>query len=286
MDQNTSILDLTQTCTELTRQYDFIGCGSIGKTILQKQIPYLQIGKGKGNILLIAGANATDSVSEALLVHFAKDLCHHITLKKQIFRISSSYLYENRSIWILPRLNPDGNSLVRNGADPTCPLYERQLRMNRMKSDFSAWQGNARGVVPALNFGNDFAARRQKYLDMGQPSPLPCGEFPESEPETAALARFIDALSPICLAEFSEGSGSICSNDAKLAKTASELTELPTSDIPAEGVSAWFSQTYHRPALHIVCPNTGIGAYSLSVYNALRAFLFRFPFLFRYNCTE
>lgn len=279
MDHSGAISDLTLACSELARQYTFLTYGSIGETILKKEIPYLQIGKGKKTVLLIGGANAADTVSESLLMHFAADLCQQIAKEKTVSGVNCSYLYENRSIWILPRLNPDGNALVKNGADPSNPLYERQLRMNQMKSDFSAWQGNARGVIPTLNFGNDFAKRRQNYFEKSQINQPLCGEFPESEPESSALSRFIHTILPNCVAEFSEGDSKIYSFDTLLAKTASCFTGFSVSNIPDEGMITWFSNTYRRPSVHIVCPHESTPAFPASIYNTIRAFLFRLPTL-------
>lgn len=279
MDQSNTVSDLMSTFSKLAAQYNFITYGSIGKTILQNEIPYLQIGKGAGNVLLLGGANAADCISEMLLLRFAEDLCQQIAQNKKIYGISCSYLYNSRSIWIVPRLNPDGNTIAKNGADPACPLYERQLRINQMKNDFSDWQGNARGVIPTLNFPNDFANRRQSYLKQGQATTAPCGEFPESEPESASLSRLIHTVSPVCFAEFAKGDGKIFSYNPALAKTASKLTGLPVSDASDEGVVAWFASTYHRPALCVGCPDKTTT--DLSLYNTMRTFLFRLPTLFR-----
>ena len=273
MEYNGQASALTLACTELARQYSFLSYGSIGKTILQNEIPYLQVGKGKGTVLLIGGAYAADRISEPLLLHFAEDLCRQIAKEKRVYGISCPYLYENRSIWILPRLNPDGHALSQNGADPSCPLYERQLRMNQMKSDFSTWQGNARGVIPTLNFGNDFAARRQKYLENDRTNYPPCGEYPESEPESMALSRLIYTINPIFIAEFSVGSSHFFTFDPSLSTHVGKLTGFSASDTPDNGICTWFSNTYHRPALYMAFPH--------SDYSILRSFLFRLPTLLR-----
>jgi hypothetical protein len=73
-----------------------------------------------------------------------------------------------------------------------------------MKSDFSNWKANARGICPRLNCNVDFAYRRVQSIKQGE-IPIPCGEFPESEPETAAVCNLIHSLEPSLVIELSYG---------------------------------------------------------------------------------
>ncbi len=283
MDSYSPVCDITtQRIASLLQKYAFLEYSAAGKTILGRDIPLIRIGEGKKNILFVGGADATDGTSESVLLQFAEDLCRHIALGKTAYRINCPYLFENRSIWILPRINPDGRALVTHGADPTCPLYEQQLRQNNMKNDFSSWHGNARGVLPTLNFSNSFANHKGKPPTEYGGKPISCGEFPESEPESATVAFLIRTLSPCYLIELGIGNKQIFCvdpHDKHYLDSAAHMTGFTVSETSAPGVSMWFSQVYQRPSLFFACPPQSNSPFALSVYNALKEFLFCSPIL-------
>lgn len=232
----------------LSEKYPFAACGHIGKSLLGREIPFLRVGTGDKSLVYFAGDSACDLISEQLLLQFADDLCAFIQKDRPFWGICPCYLLQTRSLYILPRINPDGRALSLFGADPGCPLYERQLRRNGMKEDFSAWKGNARGVIPGLNFNLDFVKRRNAHslhADEGDSM----GEFPESEHESAALAGALRTLTPLCLVQVSEGEGqtftlgaseSVCRRLGEKASPDRNFPSLP---------GAWYHSQYRRPAI-------------------------------------
>ncbi len=232
----------------LSKRYPFAVYGHIGKSLLGKEIPFLRVGEGDKNIVYIAGDVACDDVSEKLLLEFAGDLCACIEKDRTFFGICPSYLLRSRSLYILPRINPDGRALALFGADPTCPLYERQLRQNGRKEDFSAWQGNARGVVPGLNFNFNFAERRRAFSASTAAMP-PMGEFPESENESARLSCALRTLTPLCLVQICRGQSALFSLGASQSLHV-RLGGAPDAARPfPAGPGAWYHSQYRRPAI-------------------------------------
>ena len=267
--------------SQLASQYPFLQLLDAGKTLLGNEIPLFRIGNGAPNILFLAGSDAAEDISESVLRYFLSDLCACISANKRPYGMNCTYLNENRSIWILPRINPDGRNIVLNGPDPACMLYERQLRLNSMKNDFSAWHGNARGVFPSLNYNDHFLAHKNACLKETPDLAHSFGEYPESEPESAAVARLIRTLDPLYVMEFCKGSdvifhSGLVSSDPTLRMA--KQSGFSLSDAPFFGAAAWFHQLTRRPAF-LIAGNSDTKSSSFFVYSRLREFLFRSPML-------
>lgn len=100
--------------------------------------------------------------------------------------------------YVIPCLNPDGVSLALEGAAAGGILTARQRRMNG-GDDFRRWQANARGVDLNHNYPAGFEAYRAVQVAHGIEGGGPtryAGEYPLSEPETAALIGLIATVAP------------------------------------------------------------------------------------------
>ena len=257
--------DSHATFTYLSKIYPFTEYDLSGKSLLGKDIPILHIGTGDTVILMIAGANANDRISEPILLQFATDFCEMAAKERTVFGLNCAVACQTRRLLILPCMNPDGKELSLFGADPGCPLYERQLRQNNMKSDFSNWKGNARGVLPQWNFNDNFAKRRE---------PSVTGEFPESEPECAFVSRLVKTLSPSLVLECSLGeSDAIYTNCPDTVEQISNNTNCTLKNDFIPGAPSWFSHAYNAPSLHITLRSQELSP--ISVYNRFKELFFR-----------
>ncbi len=240
------------TLDALALHYPFATRGSIGKSLLGRDIPFLRIGNADCNLLYVSGTSGKETLGEQVLLLFAQYLCEFIQRDRTAHGICPTYLIENRSVYILPCLNPDGVALATNGADPACPLYERQLRLNSMQSDFSDWQGNARGVHLAENFNYEFPARKREFLQTHKEVQCPMGEFPESEPESAAFAALARILKPNCLVQIQKGEPPVLScfpPDLSQKNAICRMTGLDDSTLPHNTLGGWFHSELKRPSL-------------------------------------
>lgn len=167
----------------------------LGKSILGREIPVYRIGKGKRPVVFVAAHHALEAIGTNLLYLFLRVLSDEEEYRRLGVGILRSALLSSFSLYLIPCLNPDGAELVSGGAINS-PLRERQLRMSG--GDFSTWQANARGVDLNHNYDAYFyeykRLEREKGIVPG--ATLYSGEYPESEPETRALASFIRALMP------------------------------------------------------------------------------------------
>jgi g-D-glutamyl-meso-diaminopimelate peptidase len=269
-----------------------ITCTTLSRSIMGREIPLITLGRGKRAVLYVGTHSGTESMTARLLLDFIKEYWRQYERCATVYEYPMRYLFEDRRIYIVPMLNPDGVQYVLHGLDEANPLRDRVLKMNGGE-DLSLWRANARGVDLGHNYDAGFASCRhmghtEKAIN-GAPTGY-CGEHPESEPETAALCRFLRAHREeiVGVLSFHMGKGEIfCScGDNLTAKTTSVGRVLsrftgyrldrPENLFPQGTLADWCIGALHRPAFTINCggvPNTSPS----TVYEHLRRMLFSFP---------
>ena len=243
-----------------------VRCDVLARSILGREIPMLTLGHGKRAVVYVGGVCGTEWILSEVLLDLARDYRVRSQKGTKAFDVSLPYLTAERRIIVVPLLNPDGVSYATEGIGAENPLSERVLKMNG-SADLGAWQANARGTDLACNFDAGFGARRAATgLLNGAPAGYG-GEYPESEPESAALCRLLRFLGEDLLGalEFRLGAGETrCSCRDKLsAKTMaagrilSKATGYPLVDIesavPEGSVSDWCIEKLSRPAYRVDC---------------------------------
>ena len=183
---------------------------SFGKSHIGRDIPALQLGEGGGHRILYVGGVTGGMYSAALLIRFARDYAEAVQSGGQIAGIDISYLYHTRTITVVPLLNPDGAVLRVHGTDAHNPLLERLLaytgtpndggRHTQPENPFSGWVTNGRGVDLRCNCDADFDLCIQNASGIGRAG-YP-GMHPESEPECAAVCRYLRACATTDLTLF------------------------------------------------------------------------------------
>lgn len=269
----------------------------LARSILGKEIPVLRLGRGKSAVVYVAAQRGTEGVLSAVLLDFVRDYVKQYQRNGKPFGTALSYLFAERTVFVIPMLNPDGVGYVREGVLEDNPLSERVRRMSGENS-LSAWEANARGVDLTHNYSTGFFAHKELSREEGVISGAPRGfggEYPESEPESAALCRWLrfrreDLLGVLAL---QAGKGEIyCSCKDKLsAKTMAAGRILgratgyrligPESAAPEGGLADWCIEHLSRPAYRVECD---VVKYSQSkaracLFEALRPALYTFPFM-------
>jgi g-D-glutamyl-meso-diaminopimelate peptidase len=167
-------------------------------------------------------------------------------------------------------LNPDGVNLVINGLESDNPVSSRLISMNDGSADFSRWQANARGVDLNHNYDADFDLLRELEIKSGITEPCATrygGEYPESEPETSALASFIRSEPDIAVLTALHTQGEEIYWRYKnivppRAKMLAHLIERITGyklDYPNEAIASyggckdWFISEFNKPGFTIEC---------------------------------
>lgn len=185
-------------CRRLAEAYPFLSYRCLGHSLLGREISLMLLGRGKSKVLYVGAHHGSEWLTAGLLLRFAEELCIAVSGAQKIFGIHIPYLLENRMLCIVPMLNPDGVAIAQGEIAEGDLLAERRLHMNP-SGDFTHWQANARGVDLNHNYDAGFAAYKKIEAESGITGGAPTrysGEYPESEPETAALCGFIRTAAP------------------------------------------------------------------------------------------
>lgn len=165
----------------------------LGHSILGREIPLVRLGRGERAVLYVGAHHGMESITAGVLCDFVTEYLRRYEARATLYDIPMEYLWQERTVYVIPMLNPDGVEYAVNGVGEDNPLYARLLQMNGSK-DFSHWQANARGVDLNHNYDAGFVEYKQKEREAGICNGAPTrysGEYPESEPETAALCRWL-----------------------------------------------------------------------------------------------
>jgi len=94
-------------------KYPFLNIGSIGTSVMGKEIPYIQIGFGTNKVLYVGSTHANEWITSTLLMKFIEDFSNSYLADGNIYNnVTAKEIYENSSIIIVPMLNPDAVDLV------------------------------------------------------------------------------------------------------------------------------------------------------------------------------
>ena len=278
----------------LCADYECISFFSIGKSLFGRSIPCLRFGAGSVNMLYVGAHHGMEWITSILLMRFAEDLCDNYINKRNLYGINADYLYQARSFYIVPILNPDGVELCINGIAAGNPMKDRLVRANNMSDDFSSWQANARGVDLNHNYDAGFAEYKSIESKLGITGAAPTrysGEYPESEPETQALCKLVRTVGDfkIAMALHTQGEEIYADFNGKypprgeiIGKQLARCSgyKLTRADGPAAygGFKDWYISEFNKPAFTVecgkgknplqVCMNAGI-------YADIRKMLFR-----------
>ncbi len=172
---------------ELAGEYPVLSRGVLGRSVLGREIPLLYVGAHHG----------AEGMTAAFLLRFLTEFLAAHRAGRSIEGVDPAFLLSMRTLWIVPALNPDGVELCERGLPSAGFLCDRIRRMNGGSEDVSTWQANARGVDLNHNYDAGFRAYKGVEASLGVLGGGPTrysGDYPESEPETAALARFVRSV--------------------------------------------------------------------------------------------
>lgn len=176
----------------LCKKYSFIECGTIGKSLCNRDIHYLKIGSYNNPALFVAAFHGMEWLTSLLVLEFTNSISESIYNNKPIRGVKIEDFLNRRGLVIIPCMNPDGVEISINGAKNACRYEDLVNRLMNYGSTVH-WQANARGVDLNHNFSAGWYELHKLEEENGITGPAPTrygGPAPDSEPETRALVDF------------------------------------------------------------------------------------------------
>lgn len=258
----------------LKERFPFIKLDVIGKSVMGKEIPSLQIGKA-GEYVLYAGVfRGTERLTGILLLKFAEDLCLAIQNDTELAGLNARSSMFGHGLIIVPVVNPDGYDITLKGA---AGCGYSAARIHRLCSgEYRSWEANARGVDLTHNFSTGWNTLQELEKKNGIYGPCPRkygGHKPESEPETVALAELCRRVKIRHALSFqSQGEVIYWSFGDRTPPKSRKMAEImaacsgyaieePAGTPPHCGFKDWFIDEFGRPGFQI---EIGRGEYALS----------------------
>ncbi len=246
----TRLLDDIQT---LTDSYDIIESFSIGKSVMRKDIPCLKVGGGRKKLFLSAAYHGLEYLTAAFIIRFLSDYTDKLVNGDSCFGYDAARLSEAVTLYAAPMVNPDGVDIAVNGLDITNEYHRRLISLVGIHSFNQVWQANARGV----DINHNFDAKWQMVADAPAPTKYG-GEYPESEPETKAIAELVRKENfDMMLAFHSQGREIYYDFDGMTGKRSVEIAQkmaeksgyavcVPEGSAAFGGCKDWFIKEFGR----------------------------------------
>lgn len=182
----------------LANENPMVSVSYIGTSIMGRGIPLISIGEGEKQYLYVNGHSASEWRMAAVLIRWLREYSSILKNKGRIFRFGSEYLFQSRTVCVIPMLNPDGMEYRLNGVASDHVMYERLVAMNHGSMDFNGWKANGRGVDLRYNYSIGFEAHKRWEREqgiLGGQAELFAGESSESEPEVGYLCNYLRYIS-------------------------------------------------------------------------------------------
>ncbi len=184
--------DMTEDAKKLRDMYpDLIKLSSIGKSVEGRDLTLIEFGRGGKRIFVCGAHHAREYITTTYLMYaidrYAR--CYRGNTDWNGYNVKE--ILDNVTFSIVPMINPDGINLVQNGIYSVAnvaevsalPIYEGK------KYGYPAWKANIRGVDLNWNYDKDWTAEKSKN---GRGSSGFNGDTPRSEPESVAVADYVD----------------------------------------------------------------------------------------------
>ena len=252
----------------LHARYPFIETGSIGRSVMGRELLYLKIGNGGTEVCYSASFHANESITTPILLRFAEEYGMAYESGSTILGVPAKELYDRYTLFLIPMVNPDGVDLV-NGALREGNYYKQA---QSIAADYPAipfpqgWKANIEGIDLNLQFPAGWENARTIKFAQGYTGPAPrdyVGSAPLVTPESVAVYEFTRAHEfALILAYHTQGEVIYWKyldydppRSYEIALYFGEVSGYAVETTPTEsgyaGYKDWFIQDYDRPGYTI-----------------------------------
>ena len=248
----------------IASKYPSIEQSSIGESVMGRSIYCMRLGRGERKIICVGAHHALEWLTSVMLVCFADSYANAYTTSTPLYGHDIAKLFEQCSICIIPMLNPDGVELVAGGMPKNHPKYIDIVNMCGNLDFASVWQANINGVDLNHNYNALWAEGTLCTDAVLSSAPTRfAGMFPESEPESRALADFTRKIAPdMVIAYHSQGreifydfNGKMPGETENVAEQMAKLSgytlSKPEGFASFGGYKDWFIDAFDRPGFTV-----------------------------------
>lgn len=248
----------------LAARYPFLEVGSIGKSVMQRDLHYIKIGVGETEVFYNAEHHANEWITTPLLLKFTEEYSRAYSAGENIRNVSAQDLFNSKSLYIVAAVNPDGMDVV-NGALPVGEFYNNVLAISKNYPQIqfpNGWKANIEGTDLNLNYPANWNKAKENKYALGFISPAPrdfVGTEPLSAPESLAVYNFTVAHEfALTLSYHTQGKviywkylDYMPKNSYKIGISLSEASgyalEITPSESAYAGYKDWFIQAFNKP---------------------------------------
>lgn len=238
----------------------------IGLSVEGRDLFSVKIGSGNKVVLCHGAHHAREWMTSWLIVDLIK---HLLESQSDLWRTMREDWLTELTFWFIPMVNPDGVTLVQEGADH---FFNQSalIDWNDGSNQFMSWKANSRGVDLNRQYPVDWEAIQ---ADPGEPKSSHFkGKEPLSEPESLALAEFVNQHPIDCAIAYHSSGEEIfwrynLTDDRadqhrplaeKLAKVTGYQLIEPKGVPSGGGFTDWFLTEFNKPAFTIeIAPSVG-----------------------------
>ncbi len=249
-------------------RYPFLISGCIGKSVMGREVCYLQFGEGPTQVCYNACFHANEWITTPILLKFAEAYAKAYAEGEDLYGEDTEMLFNDFSLYLIPMVNPDGADLV-NGMIRNEEYVEQTMAIS---SDYPSipypdgWKANINGIDLNLQFPAGWEIARENKFSQGFTSPAPrdfVGEAPLSAIESINMYHFTTAHDfQLILAYHTQGEVIYWKyldyepeRSRRIAEYFSRVSGYLVEDTPYAsgyaGYKDWFIKAYNRPGYTI-----------------------------------
>lgn len=249
----------------LGEEFSFLDVFQIGKSVLGRPILAVKIGVKDNCVLYAGGFHGSERLTVLTNLMFIEDFCTSLRDNTDFSIASARNAIFNKSIIVVPCVNPDGYEIALNGAKSAGTFAPNIERING-NNDIKYWNANANGIDINHNFDAGFEKMKEIERQGGITGPSPRrygGIMPNSEPETKVLVDLVERNNVVEVIawhsqgeeiywQYGENTPEKAYRLARLFSTASGYrVATPAETAVHAGFKDWFVDTYGRPGFTI-----------------------------------
>lgn len=250
----------------LVARYPFLMLSTVGRSVMGKRILMLTVGKGEKTVFANASHHANEWITTPLLLAFIENFSIKVINAGYIAGYSAEEIFNSRTLYAVPLVNPDGVDLVTDALDKNSPFYKEAYDIGARFPDIpfpNGWKANIKGTDLNLNYPADWQRARELKFAAGFNQPAP-RDYVGTAPLSAIETKNMFSLTlredfDITISLHTQGEeiywqfkNYATEESRRLGELMADVSRYLLTSPPEfsnyAGYKDWFLQNYRRPA--------------------------------------